>query len=123
MNQYKHRKIFHFEFARRINKHALNHGAVFGLPLIRFALRQIAFGEKLVERRDRSRILQFVDAVCQVDFVRFLQCRIDKRNSRRTARSVDIFVGAGPSWVSGEFVGRRMLRVKLDFGPGATRGD
>ena len=50
VNEREHRQVLGFEFARRINQHAFDGGAVVGLPLIGLALRKIALGEEFVER-------------------------------------------------------------------------
>ena len=97
----EHGQMLGFEFARRINQHAFDGGAVVGLPVVGLALREIGFGEVLVEGRDGAGLIEFVGGVGEIDFFGLAEGRIDEGDFRRVRGDGDGRVGAGPSAESG----------------------
>src|SRR5271156_244031 len=73
VNEGEHGQALFLEFARRVNQHAFDRGAVVGLPAVGLALRKIALGEKLVEGRDGTRLVDLIGAFRQVNFGWLLQ--------------------------------------------------
>ena len=63
VDEREHGQMLLLEFARRIDQHAFDRGAVVGLPLIGLALRKILFGESRVEAGDGFGLVEFVGGV------------------------------------------------------------
>src|ERR1700722_7410442 len=109
------------EFAGRIDQHAFDGRTVVGFPLIRFALRKIALGEKLVECGDGLGLVERGCALGEIDFRRFAHRSVDESDARGTRRRGNSLVGAGPSADAMQRFRRLADGINLDFGS-STRG-
>ncbi len=83
VNEGERGQMFGFKLARRIDQHTFDGSAVVGFPAVRFALRQIALGEKFVEGRDGARLIELAGALGKIHFGWLLQRRIDEGNAGR----------------------------------------
>src|ERR1700721_1320632 len=83
------------EFAGGIDQHAFDGRTVVGFPLIRFALRKIALGEKLVECGDGLGLVERGCALGEIDFRRFAHRSVDESDARGTRRGGNSLVRSG----------------------------